>query len=140
MREQRRRLNDRWITEQIVKDNSGDAPISDEKFACVKCGAPDSRCYYNRNDPCFNCSKQTVGLVVLIDAGGEDSPHPARIADGTAHINLGLPPVATGRDSEGRYTCRPVTNQELGSNYGVREYAKRHGVEPMTRGRYRGLR
>jgi len=128
-------LNDRWITEQITNDRSADAPVRDEKFACVQCGAPDSRCWYNRDEPCFNCSKQTVGLQVLIDAGGEDSPHPARVADGTAIYNAGLPPIIA---DDG--TTRPVTNAELGSNRGVREYAKRHGLEPMTRGRYRGLR
>jgi len=125
----RRRLNDRWITEQIVNDRSDTGPSRDEEFACIKCGKPDSRCWFNRDEPCFECSKQKVGLLVLIDAGGEDTPHPARIADGTSHINLGLPP----KDG------RPVTHRELSNNRGVREYAKRHGLEPMTRGRYRGL-
>jgi hypothetical protein len=69
-------------------------------------------------------------MAMLVDAGGEDSPHPERIADGSHRFNMGLPPNGN----------RPVANAELHNNAGVREYAKRHGLEPMTRGRYRGLR
>lgn len=83
-------------------------------------------------------------LAVLIDAGGEDSPHPDRIADGTAGINLGLPPVetvvGTRPDGKAKLESRPITHHELANNRGVREYAKRNNLEPMTRGRYRGLR
>ena len=74
-------------------------------------------------------------LAVFIDAGGEDSPLLSRIADGSAGWNAGLPPIDNGDG-----TSRPVTNHELRNNRGVREYAKRNGLEPLTTGRYRGLR
>lgn len=74
---------------------------------------------------------------MLVDAGGEDSPIPARIADGSHRYNAGLPPV---RDPDNPHKGRPVANAELVNNAGVREYAKRHGLEPLSRGRYRGLR
>lgn len=72
-------------------------------------------------------------LAILVDAGGEDNPHPDRVADGSHVFNAGLPPIET---SDG---WRPVANAELGNNRGVREYAKRHGLEPISRGRYRGV-
>jgi hypothetical protein len=101
-----------------------------EGQVCLRCGPPNP----------FGSGL----LQVLIDAGGEDSPHPERIADGTAGYNMGLPPVETvaGTRPNGKpaLVARPVTHHELANNRGVREYAKRHGVEPMTRGRYRGLR
>jgi hypothetical protein len=109
-----------------------------ERRPCATCGGTSY--YLYPGESCFDCdhakSPYAGGApLVLIDAGGENSPHPQRIIDGTSHINLGLPPVATGVGES-----RPVTHVELGSNWGVREYAKRHGVEPMSRGRYRGLR
>lgn len=76
-----------------------------------------------------------------IDAGGEDAGTPQRINEGTSHLNLGLPGVETvvGKrgDGKNKTTYRPVTNAELGSNAGVREYAKRHGLVPQDGGRFR---
>ena len=121
--------NDRWP--QPVVDR--DVPNEYARRPCSECG--ESKYYLYPGEPCFDCSRISnpyagSGPLVLIDAGGEDTPHPARIADGTSHLNLGLPPV----------NGRPVTHHELANNHGVREYAKRHGLEPMTKGRYRGLR
>lgn len=131
------RKNDRW-PQPVVDRSEPTTGIEDLAFGCIECGEPDKRRYYNQDEPCFDCTqkqRQGGGPLVLIDAGGEDSPHPARIADGSAGWNAGLPPIDNG---DGTY--RPVTNHELGSNRGVREYAKRHGLVPMTAGRYRGLR
>jgi hypothetical protein len=136
MKYERAAKNDRWP--KPVADRSGDAPTEDVRFACIECGTADARCWFNRDDPCFECSQRRrdgSSLLILIDAGGEDTPHPQRIMDGTSHRNLGLPPTY---NSDG--STRPVTHAELGSNWGVREYAKRNNVEPMTRGRYRGLK
>jgi hypothetical protein len=81
---------------------------------------------------------------VRIDAGGEDSPIPERVADGTAHFNAGLPgidkDVGTRPDGKRALEYRPITNHELGSNRNIKEYAKRHGLEPLDGGRYRSLR
>ena len=79
-----------------------------------------------------------------IDAGGEDATDvPQRVRDGTSQFNLGLPGVerVIGERSTGKVALeyRPITNHELGSNAGVREYAKRHGLIPMERGKYRPL-
>lgn len=107
--------------------------MSYERRPCVECG--ETKYYLYPGEACFDCNHARSpfagdGPLVLIDAGGEDTPHPRRIADGTSHLNLGLPPV----------DGRPVTHHELGNNWGAREYAKRHGLEPMSRGRYRGLK
>jgi hypothetical protein len=102
--------------------------------ACPSCGREHLLVV---GEVCPRCSPPNPfgsGPVVLVDAGGEDSPHPERIADGSASFNAGLPPIET---PDG---VRPVTNRELGNNRGVREYAKRHGIEPLNSGRWRGLR
>lgn len=107
------------------------------RWPCPECG--ETKYYTYRGEACFDCDQARNPFanapLVLIDAGGEDTPHPSRIADGTSHINIGLPPTF---NDDG--TVRPVTHAELGNNWGAREYAKRHGLEPMTRGRYRGLK
>lgn len=81
----------------------------------------------------------------LIDAGGEDATEiSARVADGTARYNVGLPGVDTvvGTRPNGKAALeyRPITHHELGSNAGVREYAKRHNLEPVeSTGRFRSV-
>ncbi|MGB8966841.1 MAG: hypothetical protein WCB99_14490, partial [Candidatus Cybelea sp.] len=100
--------------------------MSESDYQMRECPAGCGRIHLLlEGEVCFWCGPPNPfaggPLAVLIDAGGEDSPHPQRIADGTAQVNLGLPPV---RMDDG--TTRPVTNYELGSNAGVREYAKRH--------------
>lgn len=76
-----------------------------------------------------------------IDAGGEDAAMSKRVQDGTAQFNMGLPGVetrvGTRADGKAKTEYRPITNRELGSNAGVREYAKRHGLTPIEGGRYR---
>ncbi|GAC1496154.1 MAG: hypothetical protein NVS1B2_15990 [Vulcanimicrobiaceae bacterium] len=79
-----------------------------------------------------------------IDAGGEDSPHAARQADGTHEFNLGLRGVdrvvGTRRDGKPALAYRPLTNHEVGSNHNAREIGKRQGLIPMDNsGRYRSL-
>ena len=134
--------NDRWPRPDTV------IPEGESEFQrrpCVECGA--SKYYLYPGEACYDCEEArnpcTGTPLVLIDAGGEDSPLPERIADGSHWFNAGLPPVQTvsyGEDGKPRYGSRPISNAELGNNAGVREYAKRHGLEPMTRGRFRGLR
>ena len=101
------RKNDRW-PQPVVDRSEPTTGIEDLAFGCIECGEPDKRRYYNQDEPCFDCTqkqRQGGGPLVLIDAGGEDSPHPARIADGSAVWNAGLPPIDNG---DGTY--RPVTN------------------------------
>lgn len=116
----------------VVDRDDGTNPYA--KRACPRCGRehllkPGETCPFCAGPNPFGGGP----LAMLVDAGGEDSPHPDRIADGSHRFNLGLPPVETDRGA------RPVTNRELGNNAGVREYAKRHNLEPQSRGRYRGL-
>jgi hypothetical protein len=85
-----------------------------------------------------------AGILCAIEIGAEDSTDPRRIADGTAGFNVGLPPVDTviGHHPNGKpvIASRPVTHNELGSNRKRREYAKRHGLEPLeSRGQFRAV-
>jgi hypothetical protein len=115
-----------------------DAPREESEYAkrpCIGCGRVhllkvDERCPWCAPPNPFG----TGPLAMLVDAGGEDSPHPERQRDGTAIYNVGLPPIDL---PDG--TCRPISNAELGSNRGVREYAKRTEMEPMNSGRWRGV-
>lgn len=76
-----------------------------------------------------------------IDAGGEDVREGERVQDGSSGWNLGVPGVetvvGTRPDGKPKTEYRPMTNHELGSNRGVREYAKRHNLTPVDAGRYR---
>jgi hypothetical protein len=95
-------------------------------------------------------AEEIADLARRIDAAGEDSRDPRRIADGTAHLNLGLPGVDTvvgtrrswdpKLDGKPATEYRPITNQEVASNRNRRELAKRSGLDPIERGVYRGLR
>lgn len=113
----------------VVDRDDGQNPYA--MRACPRCGREH---LLKEAETCPYCSGPNPfgsgPIAMLVDAGGEDNPHPARIADGSHRFNLGLPPIGD----------RPVSNAELHNNAGVREYAKRHGLEPMSRGRYRGLR
>lgn len=98
--------------------------------------------------PCGDCGalvEQYIGprhgQYIRIDAGGEDSTDPKRVADGTAGFNMGLKGVDTvvGQRPDGkpRLAYRPFSNAELGSNRAIREEAKRQGLTPADGGRFR---
>lgn len=84
---------------------------------------------------CFDCGQlrnpyAAKAIRMSVDATGEDSDNPQRIAEGTAGDNLALPPVMepTGvRDAYGqmKMKARPVTHNEVGGARGLREAAKR---------------
>lgn len=99
---------------------------------CGVCGTPSPQHFGPRH-----------GQHIRIDAGGEDSNDPARVADGTSKFNVGLKGIDTvvGERADGkpRLAYRPRTNAELGSNRGVREEAARQGLTPAEGGRYRSV-
>lgn len=76
-----------------------------------------------------------------IDAGGENVTDAARVKDGSSGWNAGLPGVETQvgvrADGKKKTTYRPITHAELGSNAGVREYAKTKGLTAIDGGRFR---
>jgi hypothetical protein len=121
--------------------------VAGELFTCTRCAWSDDQERFFTEGLCNPCHRKQnpidVGMLFLIDAGGEDSPHPSRIADGSAKFNMGLPPVETvvgvKPDGKPKLATRPITNHELGSNRGVREYAKRNGLIPTSEGRFRGI-
>lgn len=113
--------------------------------ACGRCG-PSEVFAHSRDVPgalrCGHCGERAPQVFspeslpqTRMVVGGEDVTTAARVAEGTSHINIGLPPVETivGRRSDGkpRLATRPVTHNELGSARGTREYAKRHGLIPQ---------
>ena len=106
---------------------------------CSECGD------YTLNDPmadgrmlCFLCYREASGAssgpYVSIEVGAEDSTDRRRIMDGTAFLNAGLPGVDTvvGKRADGKdiLDYRPISNNELSTARSLREYAKRHGLEP----------
>lgn len=94
---------------------------------------------------CFMPVEQVMVSTALpgvrIDAAGESSTDPRRLADGSAHFNIGLPGVdtvvGTRPDGKPQLAYRPRTHHEVGSNANAREIAKRHGLEMMGSGAYR---
>jgi hypothetical protein len=86
--------------------------------------------FYEDESECFDC-RQTrnpyLGVRFSIELGSEDSTDPRRVADGSSKFNVALP----GIEKDGKY--RPVANNELATARSRREYAKRHGLEPMER-------
>lgn len=111
------------------------------KAPCSDCGVEHLAEKVAIESYCFNCKQYRNGgprysVYASIDAGGEDSTDPRRIADGTAAFNVGLPGVETqvGVRADGRPKLhyRAVTNNELATSRGVREYARRHNLEPIA--------
>jgi hypothetical protein len=93
-------------------------------------------------DACFDCANADnpfLGVSCSIEVGAEDSRDQRRIADGSAGFNAGLPGVetvvGTRPDGKPRLEYRPVTNAEVGTGRSLREYAKRCGLEPVSKGR-----
>lgn len=114
---------------------------------CPQCGAEHLLDTAEQGAPCFACwrAANPVSLPnVRIDAAGDDSSDPSRVADGTAKFNSGLRGVEidTGRRKNGKAALdyRPITNHEVGSNANRRELAKRQGLGVYEPGIYRGLR
>lgn len=90
---------------------------------------------------CFDCSHQlneyaAKNIKMSVDASCDDSTLPARVRDGTADKNLGLPPVQgdpIGRNAYGqmKHRMRPVANSEIGSARRLREMSKRAGLTQL---------
>jgi len=129
--------------------------VSHEMRACSQCGGEHLAPVAEKTPQCFACWRKAhpfEGVAAArIDAAGEDSTDPRRIADGTAHLNLGMPPVekvvgtrvAPGDPNlHGRpaLEMRPMTNREVSSNVRRRELAARAGLQPVERGVYRSVR
>lgn len=78
-----------------------------------------------------------------IECAGDDVKNPARVADGTAQFNIGLPGVETvvgvRPDGKPKLAYRPITHNEVGSNRNAREIAKRNGLQPGGEGAYRSV-
>jgi hypothetical protein len=107
------------------------------KAPCKRCGAA----YLASSDEpaglCFGCNQQhnpfaAKGVRMSADAEGEDVRDPRRRAQGTAHINLGLPGVSTvvGTRPDGtpKTAYRGITHNELPTKRARRNYAERNGM------------
>jgi hypothetical protein len=92
---------------------------------------------------CFSCSHERnpyaqKSIRMSVDATGEDSVHPARVADGTHIFNVGLrgEAVPTGeRDPYGqmKVKTRPVAHNEVASFRRLKDMAKRQNLTPLER-------
>ena len=92
---------------------------------------------------CFDCSHARnpyaqKAIRMSVDATGEDSTVPARVAEGSHIFNVALPGVKepTGvRDAYGqmKVKTRPVANNEVSSYRRLREMAKRANLTPLDR-------
>jgi len=124
-----------------------------EMRACVACGTDTLAALADTAPQCFRCYRAAHPFEGVpnarIDAAGDDSRDPRRIADGTAHLNIGMAPIETvvgtrvsgdpalhGRPA---LATRPMTNHEISSNVKRRDLAARAGLTPMERGVYRPL-
>lgn len=115
-------------------------PVIYGERVCSDCGEIHFGSLQAQSSRCFGCGQAAnpfaaKGIRFSVDATGEDSAHPSRIADGTAHYNLALPPVMepTGvRDAYGqmKMKSRPRAHNEVGTARGLREEAKRAGLTP----------
>lgn len=97
----------------------------DSPFQCALCGGKAEVVFSPHHVP-----------QMSIVSTGEDSTDSRRVADGTAQYNMGLPPletvVGTRPDGKPKLATRPVTHNELGSARAVNDYAKRHGLIPLS--------
>jgi hypothetical protein len=107
---------------------------------CWSCGT-DHLARVEVEEPlCFDCTHQANPFAgkqihMSVDATGEDSTNPSRVADGTQGFNMGLPPVTerTGQvDAYGQHKVksRPRANNEFASARRLREAAKRNNLTP----------
>jgi hypothetical protein len=115
-----------------------------EHRACSQCGERHLALKADAAPLCFDCSPNPYkekGIRMSVDAAGDDSTVPARIAEGTQGFNMALPPVEgeiIGKDAYGqtRRKLRPVAHNEIASNRQLKEKAKRAGLtqpEPAKR-------
>ena len=119
--------------------------MSWDKRACGACGS--EHLLEVEGALCFNCDRASKpsrydSLLILIDAAGDDSQDPRRVADGSYRFNVGLPGVETviGTRPDGKpaTSYRPISNNEVGSARKAKEIAKRAGLVPLDAGgRYR---
>ena len=87
---------------------------------------------------CFDCSNARnpyaqKNIRMSVDAVGEASSNPTRLADGTADFNVALPDVrgeVIGRDAYGQIKRRqrPVHNNEVPSIRSLKEAGRRAGL------------
>ena len=108
---------------------------------CVDCGGSCLDYAGSRDPRCFDCSHRSnpyaaKGIRMSVDAAGEDSTDPRRIADGSASYNYGLPGIpgeVIGKDAYGKTKreIRQVHNNEITSGRKLREMAKRAGLTPL---------
>lgn len=91
---------------------------------------------------CYECSRAQnpfadKGIQMSVDASGEDSTHPARIADGSHIYNFGLPATDVEYGTKNAYgqrtvkRSRPVANNEIASARRLKELAKRNNMTPL---------
>ena len=90
---------------------------------------------------CFDCAQQSnefaqKAIRMSVEAEGEDSRNPQRIAEGTSQFNIGLrgvdTVVGTHPDGTAKLSYRPIAHNELPSARARREYAKRTGCTPAA--------
>lgn len=116
----------------------------DEGFvqrACSLCARPVLDYRQAESPHCFTCSNSrnpyaAKNIRMSIEAEPQPSTSPARIADGTAEYNLGLPGVpgeVIGKDAYGntKRKVRPVHINEVASARKRRELAKRANLTPL---------
>ena len=115
-----------------------------ESFVERRCSVCRDVCqdYPSTPEPvCYDCSRErnpfaAKNVRMSVDASCDDSTNPARVKEGTADKNMGLPSVPgdpIGRDAYGqmRRTRRPVSNNEIASARRLKEMAKRAGLSPL---------
>lgn len=108
---------------------------------CVTCGRWTADTASNPAPLCSGCqcerNRRPAPFYASVDATGEDSTDPRRVADGTSIFNMGLPAVAVEygrRNAYGQRTVkqsRPVANNEIPSARRLAETAKRANLTPQ---------
>jgi hypothetical protein len=108
---------------------------------CVDCGGGCLDYPHVEKPSCFDCTHArnefaAKNIRLSVEDAAYNSTDPARIADGSAEYNMGLPGVpgeVIGTDVYGmtRRKMRPVHNNEITSGRKLREMAKRAGLTPL---------
>ena len=84
-----------YIETPVLQDADFDNPWC--RRICP-CGVEHLGLVADDTSRCFDCAKPAnhyASIRFSVDATGEDSRNPARVKDGTAGFNMGLPPVTT---------------------------------------------
>jgi hypothetical protein len=127
------------VSTMVVADVSTAAGFIER--VCGPCGAI-TRDYEDAPNPkCFDCAHAAnpyaaKAVQMSVDATGEDSTDPRRVADKTAEFNVALPPVEgaiIGKDAYGqtRRKLRPVAHNEVTSARRLKERAKEANLTPL---------